>query len=121
LLLHHSKTGDIGAPRAGRQALPHLKGRNSKLERRWRERFDEPCSAVGARRPASYARTFGFKAIIAILIAQIINRIAPIAIAIFIVSSSSLVIALPLFLGPKDAIARDERILGNWRSQARPA
>jgi hypothetical protein len=113
LLLHHSKTGDIGAPRAGRQALPHLKGRNSKLERRWRERFDEPCS--------SYARTFGFKAIIAILIAQIINRIAPIAIAIFIVSSSSLVIALPLFLGPKDAIARDERILGNWRSQARPA
>jgi hypothetical protein len=39
------------------------------------------------------------------------------AIAIFIVSSSSLVICV----GPKDEIARDERIFGYRRSLARPA
>jgi len=53
-----------------------------------------------------------FKAIIAILITHIIKRIAPIAIAIFIVSSSLLVIAFPYSLRPKDEIARDERIFG---------
>ncbi|HEY8650300.1 MAG TPA: hypothetical protein VIL70_05240, partial [Chthoniobacterales bacterium] len=62
-----------------------------------------------------------FKAIIAILIAHITNRIAPIAIAIFIVSSSWLVIALPLFLDLNDEIARYERIFGYRRSLARPA
>src|SRR6202047_810636 len=61
------------------------------------------------------------KAIIAILIAHIINRTAPIAIAIFIVSSSLLVIAFPLFLSPKDEIARDQRIFGYRRNLARPA
>ncbi len=68
----------------------------------------------------STAQQYYLKAIIAILIAHIINRTAPIAIAIFIVSSSSLVIALPLFLGPTDEIVRDERvsdIAGVWRGQ----
>ena len=41
-----------------------------------------------------------------------IKRTAPIAIAIIIVSSSSLVIALPLFLDRKDEIARYERVSG---------
>lgn len=58
---------------------------------------------------------------IAILITHIINRTAPIANAIFIVSSLSLVITLPLFLDPKDEIARDQRILGFRRNLALPA
>ena len=57
----------------------------------------------------STAQQYYLKAIIAILIAHIINRTAPIAIAIFIVSSSSLVIAVLLFFGPKNEIARSER------------
>src|SRR3984893_18788304 len=57
-------------------------------------------------------------AIIAILIAHIINRTAPIAIAIFIVSSSWLVIALPLFLDLNDEIARYERVFGYRRGVA---
>jgi hypothetical protein len=69
----------------------------------------------------STAQQYYFNAIIAILIVHIIKRTAPIAIAIFIVSSSLLVIALPLLLGPKDEIARYERILGYWRSLARAA
>ena len=67
------------------------------------------------------AHQYYFKAIIAILIAHITKMIAPIAIAIFIVSSSSLVIALPLFLDAKDEIARDQRIFDYRRSLARPA
>jgi hypothetical protein len=69
----------------------------------------------------SAARQYYFKAIIAIRITHIIKRTAPIAIAIFIVSSSSLGIALPLLLGPMDEIARYERIFGYRRSLARPA
>ena len=49
----------------------------------------------------STAQQYYLKAIIVILIAHIINRIAPIAIAIFIVSSSLLVIALSPILGCK--------------------
>jgi hypothetical protein len=69
----------------------------------------------------STAQQYYLKAIITILITHIINRIPPIAIAIFIVSSSSLVIALPLLLGPKDEIACDLRIFGYRRGGARPA
>src|SRR5437660_12826108 len=115
-------------------STPYLKGRNSSLVR-----SIEPLPAVCARRPALKTKTsiaeavvakfrlgrmqaapqYYFKAIIAILIAHITKMIAPIAIAIFIVSSSSLVIALPLCLGPKDEIARDQRIFGYRRSLAR--
>jgi hypothetical protein len=69
----------------------------------------------------STVQQYYFKAIIAIRIIHIIKRTAPIAIAIFIVSSSSLGIGLPLLLGPKDEIARYERIFGYRRSLARPA
>ena len=69
----------------------------------------------------STAQKYYFKAIIAIRITHIIKRTAPIAIAVFIVSSSSLGIALPLLLGPMDEIARYERIFGYRRSLARPA
>jgi hypothetical protein len=58
---------------------------------------------------------------IAILITHNINRTAPIAIATFIVPSSLLVISLLLFLGPKDEIARYERVFGYRRGVARPA
>ena len=64
----------------------------------------------------STAQQYYLKAIITILI-----RTDPIANAIFIVSSSSLVIALPLFLDAKDEIAPDQRIFGYQRSLARPA
>jgi hypothetical protein len=69
----------------------------------------------------STAQQYYLKAIITILITHIIKRTAPIANAIFIVSSSSLVIALPLFLDAKDEIAPDQRIFGYRRSLARPA
>jgi hypothetical protein len=69
----------------------------------------------------STAQQYYFNAIITILVAHIIKMIAPIATAIFIVSSSLLVIALPLLLGPKYEIARYERIFGYRRGVARPA
>jgi hypothetical protein len=70
---------------------------------------------------SSAAQQYYFNARIAIRITHIINMTAPIAIAIFIVSSSLLGIAPPLFLDPKDEIARDERIFGYRRGGARPA
>jgi hypothetical protein len=69
----------------------------------------------------STAQQYYLKATITILITHIIKRTDPIANAIFIVSSSSLVIALPLFLDAKDEIARDQRIFDYRRSLARPA
>jgi hypothetical protein len=75
-----------------------------------------PFSKIG-----SVGRRNYLNAIIAILIAHIINRIPPIAIAIFIVSSSSLVIVLPLFLDLNDRISLDARVFGYRRGVARPA
>jgi hypothetical protein len=64
------------------------------------------------------APQYYFKAIIAILIAHITKMIAPTAIAIFIVSSSSLGIALPLCSGPKAPATSKFLVTGEaWRAR----
>jgi hypothetical protein len=138
-MLRHSKAGDIGAPCAGWQALPRTSRGAIVILSTLLSHSRRRCSTTALKAKASTAKAivakfrlgrmrtahqYYFKAIIAILIAHITKMIAPMAIAIFIVSSSSLVIASPMLRSKRTRSPATSEFLATgeaWRARLKLA